>query len=257
MKRNWKTELVRYRQSSTFLPGVIIGFCAGFALHAILASLVDLVREPDEPSIAETIGENVEERVETEPVDINEVLEESTPTRPDTTKSEPAIDPNSQPVVRTPGGLVIPVAGVAPEDLYDSFDDGRSEGRSHDALDIPAPEGTPVLAATGGEILRFFQSDRGGLTIYQRGDDRLIYYYAHLQGYAPGIQEGMRVEAGDVIAWVGNSGNAGPDNYHLHFAIWRPESEDSYWDGVPINPYPLLAGGGVAAPSGARQRSAP
>lgn len=241
MKRNWKTELVRYRQSSAFLPGMIIGFCAGFALHAILASLIDHGREPDEPPVAETIGENVEERVEDAPVGIDEVLEEEIGEGGDTTTSVPSVDPDPLPIVRTPAGLVIPVAGVAAEDLYNSFDDGRTEGRSHDALDIPAPEGTPVLAATGGEILRFFQSDRGGTTIYQRGDDGMIYYYAHLQGYAPGIQEGMRVEAGDVIAWVGNSGNAGPDNYHLHFAIWKPESEDSYWDGIPINPYPLLA----------------
>ena len=244
MKRNWKIRLVRYRQSSTFLPGVIIGFCAGFVLHAVLIALIDRAREPDEPSVAETIGENVEGQVEKEPVDINEALEEETAEGGDTTKDEPSVDRDSQPIVRTSAGLVIPVAGVAPEDLYDSFNDERSEGRYHDALDIPAPEGTPVLAATGGEILRFFQSELGGMTIYQRGDDRLIYYYAHLQGYAPGIQEGMRVEAGDVIAWVGNSGNAGPDNYHLHFAIWRPESENSYWDGIPINPYPLLAGEG-------------
>ena len=252
MKRNWKAELVRYRQSSTFIPGVIIGFCAGFALHAVLASLVDLVREPDEPTVAETIGENVEEQVDREPVDINDLVEEKTARRDDTSKGDPSVEQDVRPIVRTPSGLIIPVAGVEPEDLYDSFNDERSEGRYHDALDIPAPEGTPVLAATGGEILRFFRSELGGVTIYQRDDDGLIYYYAHLQGYAPGIQEGMRVEAGDVIAWVGNSGNAGPDNYHLHFAIWRPQSEESYWDGTPINPYPLLAGEGRAVRSRTR-----
>lgn len=136
---------------------------------------------------------------------------------------------------------VIPVLGVKPSDLYDSYGDGRSGGRAHQALDIIAPEGTPVVAAVRGSILRYFRSEKGGETIYQRGEDGLIYYYAHLQRYEPGIDEGDVVRAGTVIGYVGNSGNAGPDNYHLHFAIWRPTSEKSYWDGEAINPYPLLS----------------
>lgn len=249
MKRVWQTKIARYRESSTFLPGVVIGFCAGVVFHILLTSLVDLVRGPEEVPVAEVIEENLEEQRQKEPIQRNDEPRDVSPG--DSVAVDDAADtvgfasPDSRlpdRILRSPSGLVIPVAGIAPSELYDSFDDGRSEGRSHDALDIPAPEGTPVLAATGGEILRFFTSERGGLTIYQRGDDGLIYYYAHLQGYAPGIGEGMRVEAGDVIAWVGNTGNAGPDNYHLHFAIWSPEREDSYWDGVPINPYPLLTG---------------
>jgi murein DD-endopeptidase MepM/ murein hydrolase activator NlpD len=251
MNRKWRTELVRYRQSSTFIPGVIIGFCAGFALHAVLESLIDLVREPFESNVAETIEENVDRSVAEEPADTGDDVEKEAVEEGDSLTYEQNRRPVPDQIFRTPSGLVIPVEGVNPEDLYDSFDDERSEGRYHDAIDIPAAEGTPVLAATGGEILRFFRSELGGMTIYQRGDDRLIYYYAHLKGYAPEIREGMRVEAGDEIGSVGNSGNAGPDNYHLHFAIWTPMSEDSYWDGDPINPYPLLAGDRNAVPRSA------
>ena len=116
--------------------------------------------------------------------------------------------------------LIIPVAGVRPEQLLDTFGDARSEGRLHDAIDIAAPAGTPVLAAADGRILKLFQSERGGTTIYQLGPNQeLIFYYAHLAGYAPGLAEGNDVRQGDVIAYVGDTGNAGTGNYHLHFSI--------------------------------------
>jgi len=137
--------------------------------------------------------------------------------------------------------LIIPVSGVRADQLLDTFSDARSEGRTHDAIDIPAAAGTPVLAAADGEIIKLFLSERGGITVYQLSvDKRLVFYYAHLQGYADGLIEGRYVHRGDVIAYVGDSGNAGPGNYHLHFSIATISDPKRYWEGSNINPYPLL-----------------
>lgn len=140
--------------------------------------------------------------------------------------------------------LIIPVAGVRPEQLIDTFVDARSEGRLHDAIDIPAPSGTPVLAAANGRILKLFQSERGGTTVYQLSENQeLVFYYAHLSGYAPGLAEGSEVRQGEVIAYVGDTGNAGAGNFHLHFSIAAVSDPVRYWEGTNINPYPLLQGG--------------
>jgi murein DD-endopeptidase MepM/ murein hydrolase activator NlpD len=137
--------------------------------------------------------------------------------------------------------LIIPVAGVKPEQLMDTFDDARSEGRVHDAIDIPAPAETPVVAAADGKILKLFHSDRGGTTIYQLSvDQKLVYYYAHLSHYADGLAEGDLVRQGQLIAYVGDTGNAGAGNYHLHFSIAAVSDPKRYWEGTNINPYPLL-----------------
>jgi len=137
--------------------------------------------------------------------------------------------------------LIIPVIGVRPDQLSDTFGDARSEGRVHDAIDIPAAAGTPVVAAADGQILKLFQSERGGTTIYQLSHDRkLVFYYAHLQRYADGLVEGANVKRGDLIAYVGDTGNAGAGNYHLHFSIAVVADPKRYWEGTNINPFPLL-----------------
>lgn len=137
--------------------------------------------------------------------------------------------------------MIIPVAGVKPDQLIDTFDEARTEGRLHDAIDIMAPAGTPVLAATDGKILRLFQSERGGTTIYQLSrDEKTVYYYAHLERYADNLTEGSMVRQGDVIAYVGDTGNAGAGNYHLHFSMAAVSDPKRYWEGTNINPYPLL-----------------
>lgn len=139
------------------------------------------------------------------------------------------------------GKLKIPVVGIRHEDLHDTFKDSRSEGRIHDAIDITAAEDTPVVAAADGEIARFFDSERGGITIYQFSSDRkLVFYYAHLKRRAENLQEKMPVKQGQVIGYVGDTGNAGTGNFHLHFAIWYVTDPKKYWDGLNINPYPLL-----------------
>jgi murein DD-endopeptidase MepM/ murein hydrolase activator NlpD len=141
----------------------------------------------------------------------------------------------------SPAGLIIPVAGVRSDQLVDTFSAARGEGRVHDAIDIPAPQGTPVLAAAGGKIIRLFQSKAGGTTIYQlSSDEKFIYYYAHLDRYADGLQEGRVVMQGETIAYVGDTGNAGAGNYHLHFSVAITSDPKRWWEGVNINPYPLL-----------------
>ena len=137
--------------------------------------------------------------------------------------------------------LIIPVAGVRPDQLQDTYDNARSEGRTHDAIDIMAPAETAVLAAADGKILKLFQSEKGGTTIYQLSSSQeFVFYYAHLSHYADGLTEGNLVKQGDVIAYVGDTGNAGAGNYHLHFSIALITDPKRYWEGTNINPYPLL-----------------
>jgi peptidoglycan LD-endopeptidase LytH len=139
--------------------------------------------------------------------------------------------------------LLIPVTGVSAGQLRDTFYDGRSEGRTHEALDIMAAGGTPVMAADDGTVVRLFQSAKGGITLYQLDASGLyIYYYAHLRSYAEGISEGKQIRRGEVIAYVGDTGNAGAGNYHLHFAILKPIAPRKWSGGIPINPYPILVG---------------
>lgn len=139
--------------------------------------------------------------------------------------------------------LSIPVLGVRRDQLMDTFTDARSEGRSHDAIDIMAPEGTPVVAVADGTIAKLFESERGGLTIYQfEPDGRLSYYYAHLQSYAEGLKDGQTVKRGQVIGFVGYTGNANPAGPHLHFAVFVLGPERKWSEGEAINPYPLLTG---------------
>lgn len=142
-----------------------------------------------------------------------------------------------------PSGLVVPVQGVAPSSLTPTFDDDRGEGRVHEALDIMAPAGTPVLAVADGHVEKLFDSDRGGLTIYQfEPTGRYAYYYAHLERYAPGLEEGRALRRGEVIGYVGSTGNADPAAPHLHFAIFRLGPEKRWWEGTPVDPWPLLTG---------------
>ncbi len=144
---------------------------------------------------------------------------------------------------RAASGWVVPVVGVAPADLVDTFQAARSQGRTHNAIDILAPRGTPVVAAQAGRVARLFTSEKGGLTVYVMGADRqTVTYYAHLDAYADGLADGQRLRAGDPVGTVGDSGNAAPGNTHLHFAIWRVSDPADFWDGEPVNPYPVLSG---------------
>ena len=170
----------------------------------------------------------------------------STEPTPQASINQPEASPqpsaSAQPSPNAPvASLLIPVAGVRPEQLRDTFSEARSMGRTHDAIDIPAPHGTPVLATADGRIIKLFQSVPGGTTIYQLDpDNRTVYYYAHLDHYADGLAEGHFAHRGEVIAYVGDTGNAGAGNYHLHFSISIVSDPKRYWEGTNINPYPLL-----------------
>jgi murein DD-endopeptidase MepM/ murein hydrolase activator NlpD len=137
--------------------------------------------------------------------------------------------------------LLVPVQGIRREDIVSNFDDNRGGLRKHEALDILAPRGTPVLAAEGGRIVKLFTSARGGLTIYQFDPvERYCYYYAHLDRYADGLKEGQPVQRGQVIGYVGTTGNAPPNTPHLHFSINRLGDEKKWWDGTPLDPAKVL-----------------
>ncbi|WP_425229858.1 M23 family metallopeptidase [Sphingomonas sp.] len=139
--------------------------------------------------------------------------------------------------------LQVPVQGVTRNQIADTWGQARSQGRVHHGTDIIAPGGTPVLAAADGTVEKLFDSRLGGTTLYERSvDRRWTFYYAHLRDYAPGVHEGQAVRVGDVLGYVGDTGDAGPGNYHLHFSLARLAPEQHWWQGEDINAYPVLRG---------------
>lgn len=144
--------------------------------------------------------------------------------------------------------LMVPVDGVNPGDLRDSFNDARDAGRTHRATDILAPRGTPVVAAIDGEVLRLRQNSAGGITAYLVDNERrYVYYYAHLDHYSDRITEGLRVQQGFVIGYVGTSGNAPPDTPHLHFQVMRLDpGQKDWWNGTPVDVRQFITKSGKA-----------
>ena len=137
--------------------------------------------------------------------------------------------------------LAVPVAGVAKSSLHDTYAELRGGTRPHEALDILAPRGTAVLSAASGRVLKLFNSKPGGLMVYATdSSERFILKYGHLDAYAPGLADGQTLRQGQPIGVVGTTGNAPPGTPHLHFAIARAEDLKQWWQGVPVNPYPLL-----------------
>ena len=139
--------------------------------------------------------------------------------------------------------LMVPVAGMPIARVPDSYHESRSGGRTHNAVDILAPRGTPVLAADDGKVAKLFRSDAGGITVYQYDrDERFIYYYAHLDRYAKDLAEGQILKRGQVLGYVGSSGNAPPSAPHLHFSIFKLGADKRWWKGSAVNPFPYLTG---------------
>lgn len=181
---------------------------------------------------------------EGEPVETVPVTESVARTEPHETVPVAAVPPAEAGDVETlrARDLEIPVDGVDRDDLRNTFSEARGS-RSHEALDIIATRGTEVRAVEDGHIEKLFTSKAGGLTIYQFDPIRTFaYYYAHLDRYADGLREGQMVKRGEVIGYVGSTGNASPDAPHLHFAIFRLTPERHWWKGEPINPFSVLAG---------------
>jgi murein DD-endopeptidase MepM/ murein hydrolase activator NlpD len=150
------------------------------------------------------------------------------------------------PMQRLRARLMIPVEGVTRDELHDTWGDARSEGRAHEGIDILAPQGAHVYAVANGRIVKFFDSERGGVTIYQFDhSERFVYYYAHLSARAAGLLEGAQVRQGEVIGYVGMTGNAPIP--HLHFEIQRLTAEKRWWVAEAMNPYPYLMTGAPPA----------
>jgi peptidoglycan LD-endopeptidase LytH len=187
---------------------------------------------------------------------VREVVQPTSPSMPAIAPAGEHIEPKAAPALPTASigpvteaaivvqlrdrNLKIPVDEVDRDDLVDTFTDARGS-RSHEALDIIAPRNTKVRAVEDGRIQKLFTSKAGGLTIYQFDPTgTFVYYYAHLERYADGLREGQIVEAGDLIGYVGSTGNASPDAPHLHFAIFRLTPERQWWNGEAINPFPIL-----------------
>jgi len=136
--------------------------------------------------------------------------------------------------------LIVPIAGIPRASLRDSFNEPRGASR-HEAIDIIAPRGTPVVAVGDGHVVKLFESVAGGHALYVFDtDERFAYYYAHLESYARGLKEGLPVRRGDLLGYVGATGNATTGAPHLHFAIFRLGPERHWWQGTPVNPYAFL-----------------
>ena len=151
-----------------------------------------------------------------------------------------AVRPTATELTELSSALIVPVAGVLPKDLLDTFDEPRGT-RRHNALDIPAPRGTPVLSAADGRLERMFTSEAGGLMVYASDPTgRFVLMYAHLDRYADGLSDGMSLRRGDTIGYVGTTGNAPPEVPHLHFGIARTNNVGRWWTGTPVDPRPLL-----------------
>lgn len=164
----------------------------------------------------------------------------ASPYQPEMAPASPA--PAPAPAAVKSGPLVIPVSGVQPNQLTDTWGQSRAEGaREHHAIDIMAPRGTPVIAAAAGTVEKLFESKDGGHTIYiRRTDPAWVDYYAHLDTYAPDLREGLAIKAGQQIGTVGSTGDADPNAPHLHYEIKQMAAGEKWWQGTDINPYPIL-----------------
>ena len=208
------------RLSQLIVLGVLLGLGAGWWLRRDADGPVAVIRPAAQPAVAATLPAAA----------ATPRLDAPVPT---------AVPPSS--ATDAPTGLLLPVLGIQASQLRDTFTDARSEGRVHDAIDIMADAGTPVLAVADGTVEKLFDSERGGLTIYQfESSGRWCYYYAHLQRYADGLAEKQVIKRGEVIGYVGSTGNASADAPHLHFEVHVLGPEKQWWKGESINPYPLL-----------------
>jgi murein DD-endopeptidase MepM/ murein hydrolase activator NlpD len=227
------------RTVRTFGIGAACGFVVGAALTAILITWYaqpGRATAPRAASVSATDGL----------ADVDSPIIEGRPPVPSSTsgtagsKATPSLTA-APPEELTRRDLEIPVEGVKRNQLVDTFDDKRGGQRTHEALDILAPRNTPVKAVEDGTIARLFESKAGGTTIYQFDPtDQYCYYYAHLERYASGLKEGDTVKKGQVIGYVGTSGNAPKDTPHLHFAVFKLTSARHWWEGTPVNPYAIL-----------------
>lgn len=220
----------------TFILGALIGAAVLFV------ALQDVPEKPGPEVTASTPAPGVpasqiEGQLPAAPVVVPNLEDADLPLRP---AADGAAGAAAAPATM-PGKLLVPVQGIKSAQLTDTFYQPRGEQRQHEALDIMAPIGTPVVAVADGKVAKLFQSKPGGLTVYQFDpSEQFAYYYAHLDRYADGIAEGMEVKRGTVIGYVGVTGNSDPNAPHLHFAVVALTAEKQWWKGTPLNPFPLM-----------------
>jgi len=225
------------------LSGFVLGFATGvLALGVVLYSTGRFQPKLPTPAPPDT----------TMPTATQQAL----PAPPNAALTAPPAATVSMPVtdkLNTPGkldsatmsagpGLGLPLPNLKREAIQDTFDDTRGGGTKHEATDILAARGTPVFAVAEGNVVKLFNSKKGGTTVYQYDDrQKYCYYYAHLERYADGLKEGMLLRKGDTLGYVGTTGDAQPNNPHLHFAILEL-GPDKHWyeHTTAVNPYPLL-----------------
>ncbi len=215
-----------------------LGFAAGMAVLAIvLWSTGHITGYRQEVAIAATTS--LPRAAEPAPISAPAQL----PIAPLTVAPVPVGPPPVMPSLVAPSSaikLAVPLANIDPQKLESTFAQARN-GHMHEALDIMAPKGTPVMAVAEGNVAKLFTSKQGGLTVYQFDDSQTwCYYYAHLDGYAPGLKEGVLLRRGEVLGYVGSTGDASPGAPHLHFAVFRLGPEKHWWQGTAVDPLPLF-----------------
>ena len=161
-------------------------------------------------------------------------------TSPPADSAAPGAAADAGALLLAPRRLMVPVDGVRPADVPDSYRAARGT-RAHNAVDILAPRGTAVLSADDGRVYRLRSNRAGGLTVYAVDtEERFVYYYAHLDRYREGLAEGAALAKGDVLGYVGSTGNARPTEPHLHFQVMRMGPGGEWWSGQPLDPRPYL-----------------
>lgn len=236
MARRWNlssSEEKRRPDISWLTLAAGLGFVAGMLVMAALVTIFPTgVSAVTQPLVTSSDGTVVVKTSNDEPSPVEAPPPVSAPT--------PVMGANAVDELRN-RGLTLPVEGLKTNQLRDTFNEMRGASRRHEALDVLAPRNTPVLAVEDGKIARLFLSDAGGITIYQFDPtETYVYYYAHLERYADGLKEGAHVKRGEVIGYVGTSGNAPRDTPHLHFAIFQMTAEKNWWQGTAIDPYSVL-----------------
>jgi murein DD-endopeptidase MepM/ murein hydrolase activator NlpD len=211
-----------------------IGFLGGMLVMAALVTIFPT----GAVNVAATAVEAADQKIEVKPTRKGEPAAVAPPPAPVAGVTEMSANPLGELRARS---LTLPVQGIKRDELRDTFNEARGGSRKHEAIDVLAPRNTPVVAVEDGKIARLFLSAAGGITIYQFDPTAAYcYYYAHLEKYADGLEEGDTVKRGQVIGYVGTTGNAPRDTPHLHFAIFKLGDAKKWWEGTPIDPYSVL-----------------
>ncbi len=234
----------------SFLLGVLVGAGGLFVLLRAVPDDPAGVVAAAPPPAAGVPAARIEPQLPGPPVVQADLSEFDLPLRPPsaTVAASGAQAPADAVATAVHGKLLVPVQGMKVAALADTYDQPRGSQRHHEALDIMAAKGTPVVVAADGKVAKLFASKPGGTTLYQFDpNEKYAYYYAHLDRYADGVKEGMQVKRGDVIGYVGVTGNSDPNAPHLHFAVFELTPEKQWWKGTPLNPFPLMSDGQTVA----------